>query len=137
MKVLGAIIGLLMLVAASGNLTSRGGTQQVSKPAAPAAVSMPTPSSTTTTIPRPPVVPAQAVRQPAPKSAAPEAAPKPPAAPKQLARKAPAAPAPAPAAKMYANCSEAKAAGAAPLRRGETGYSSSLDRDGDGIACEK
>ncbi|MGF9822603.1 thermonuclease family protein [Brevibacillus agri] len=37
----------------------------------------------------------------------------------------------------YANCSEAKAAGAAPLYRGEPGYRAKLDRDNDGIACEK
>lgn len=36
----------------------------------------------------------------------------------------------------YANCSAARAAGAAPLYRGQAGYSSRLDRDGDGIACE-
>jgi len=37
----------------------------------------------------------------------------------------------------YANCSEARAAGAAPIRRGEPGYRSALDRDNDGIACER
>lgn len=36
----------------------------------------------------------------------------------------------------YANCAAARAAGAAPLRRGEPGYSARLDRDGDGTACE-
>lgn len=36
----------------------------------------------------------------------------------------------------YPNCSAARAAGAAPIRRGEPGYASHLDRDGDGIACE-
>ena len=36
----------------------------------------------------------------------------------------------------YANCTEAKAAGAAPLYRGEPGYREKLDRDKDGIACE-
>ncbi|MEA5153234.1 DUF4236 domain-containing protein [Raineyella sp.] len=36
----------------------------------------------------------------------------------------------------YANCKAAKAAGAAPLHRGDPGYSSKLDRDGDGVACE-
>ena len=36
----------------------------------------------------------------------------------------------------YANCAAARAAGAAPLRRGKPGYRSSLDRDGDGVACE-
>jgi hypothetical protein len=36
----------------------------------------------------------------------------------------------------YANCSAARAAGAAPVRRGESGYGSHLDRDGDGVGCE-
>lgn len=36
----------------------------------------------------------------------------------------------------YANCSAARAAGAAPIRRGDPGYSRRLDRDGDGVACE-
>ena len=36
----------------------------------------------------------------------------------------------------FRNCSEAWAAGAAPLHRGESGYSGDLDRDGDGVACE-
>lgn len=38
--------------------------------------------------------------------------------------------------RRFANCAEARAAGVAPIRRGEPGYSSALDRDGDGIACE-
>ena len=37
----------------------------------------------------------------------------------------------------YANCAEARAAGAAPIYRGEPGYRSGLDRDNDGIACER
>ncbi len=36
----------------------------------------------------------------------------------------------------YPNCSAARAAGAAPIRRGQRGYGPHLDRDGDGIACE-
>lgn len=36
----------------------------------------------------------------------------------------------------YANCSEARAAGAAPIHRGEPGYASHLDRDGDGVGCD-
>ena len=43
--------------------------------------------------------------------------------------------APAPSA-SYANCSEARAAGVAPLYTGDPGYSTKLDRDRDGIACE-
>lgn len=37
----------------------------------------------------------------------------------------------------YANCAAVKAAGRAPLLRGQPGYSRKLDRDGDGVACEK
>lgn len=36
----------------------------------------------------------------------------------------------------FANCAEARAAGAAPVRRGEPGYGPHLDRDNDGIGCE-
>lgn len=36
----------------------------------------------------------------------------------------------------YRNCSEARAAGAAPVRRGDPGYAAHLDRDNDGIGCE-
>ncbi|WP_255771554.1 excalibur calcium-binding domain-containing protein [Pseudarthrobacter sulfonivorans] len=61
----------------------------------------------------------------------------------QAAKKAPApAPAPAPAVKApaavyYANCTAVRAAGAAPIYAGTPGYGSHLDRDGDGVACEK
>lgn len=37
----------------------------------------------------------------------------------------------------YRSCSEVRAAGAAPLVRGQTGYRSVLDGDGDGLACER
>ena len=40
------------------------------------------------------------------------------------------------AAGPFANCTAARAAGAAPVRRGEPGYGSHLDRDGDGVGCE-
>ncbi|ASK62291.1 hypothetical protein CFK37_09025 [Virgibacillus phasianinus] len=36
----------------------------------------------------------------------------------------------------YDNCTAAKEAGAAPVRRGDPGYASHLDRDGDGVGCE-
>ena len=36
----------------------------------------------------------------------------------------------------FENCTAARAAGAAPVRRGDPGYGSHLDRDGDGIGCE-
>ena len=36
----------------------------------------------------------------------------------------------------FRNCSEARAAGAAPVRRGSPGYAAHLDRDNDGVGCE-
>jgi hypothetical protein len=41
-----------------------------------------------------------------------------------------------PSGVSYANCSEARAAGAAPVRRGDPGYGPHLDRDNDGVGCE-
>lgn len=45
-------------------------------------------------------------------------------------------PTPASSNAYYANCTAARAAGAAPLYVGEPGYRSALDRDNDGVACE-
>ncbi len=36
----------------------------------------------------------------------------------------------------FRNCSEARAAGAAPVHRGDPGYGPHLDRDNDGVGCE-
>ena len=36
----------------------------------------------------------------------------------------------------YSNCAAAKAAGAAPMAKGQPGYRAGLDGDKDGIACE-
>lgn len=43
---------------------------------------------------------------------------------------------PAPSGPYYANCSAARAAGAAPLHTSDPGYRPALDRDHDGVACE-
>ncbi|WP_249353519.1 excalibur calcium-binding domain-containing protein [Rhodococcus sp. Q] len=69
-----------------------------------------------------------------------------PPAPTQAAAVAPiVAPAPAPAvvspppapeSVSYANCSAVRAARAAPINRGDPGYSSKPDRDGDGVDRE-
>ena len=37
---------------------------------------------------------------------------------------------------FYSGCGEVRAAGAAPLHRGQPGYRAGMDGDGDGIACE-
>lgn len=74
--------------------------------------------------------PAPVAAAPAPAAVAPAPAP---AAPAPVA---PAPAAPAPAAAYYANCTAARAAGAAPLYAGQPGYRPALDRDSDGVACE-
>ncbi|AYJ47377.1 excalibur calcium-binding domain-containing protein [Rhodococcus sp. P1Y] len=43
---------------------------------------------------------------------------------------------PAPSAFQYKNCTEARDAGAAPVRRGDYGFGPHLDRDNDGVGCE-
>ena len=37
----------------------------------------------------------------------------------------------------YENCVAARAAGVAPITRGEPGYREGLDGDSDGVACER
>ena len=62
-----------------------------------------------------------------------------PAAEAPAQQQAPAQPvqqAPAQSSVYYETCADARAAGAAPLHRGEPGYRPGLDRDGDGVACE-
>jgi hypothetical protein len=49
---------------------------------------------------------------------------------------APSSATPTAAAVYYTSCGAVRAAGAAPLYRGQPGYRSALDRDDDGIACE-
>lgn len=69
-----------------------------------------------------------------PTTAPTERAPQPAPAPDPAPNPAP-APVPAPGG-AFANCSEARAAGAAPLHRGMPGYAPRMDGDGDGVACE-
>lgn len=38
--------------------------------------------------------------------------------------------------RAFRNCDEARAHGAAPVRRGDPGYGPHLDRDNDGVGCE-
>jgi Excalibur calcium-binding domain len=39
--------------------------------------------------------------------------------------------------RKFGSCAAARRAGYTHMRRGKAGYSSSLDRDGDGVACDK
>lgn len=92
----------------------------------------PTPTSTTES----PAPAATAAVEPVavePAPATPAPAPQPTYAPEPTY-----APPPAPVhqSAYYPNCSAVRAAGAAPLYRGQPGYASKLDRDNDGVACE-
>lgn len=119
---------VLMVVAVLAALTACDGTPPASDPNptietpdTTSSVTPPPPTTTTTTTPPPPppTTEVPAVVQPAPYTP-------PPVEP----------PPPAPVDVYYANCTEARAAGAAPLHRGDPGYRSGLDRDDDGVACE-
>jgi hypothetical protein len=39
--------------------------------------------------------------------------------------------------RKFSSCKAARAAGYTHMRRGRPGYSTNLDRDGDGVACDK
>ena len=60
----------------------------------------------------------------------------PPAAPAPRVVPAPVPQTPAGSAMYYKNCAVTRAAGAAPIQKGEPGYRSALDRDRDGTACD-
>lgn len=90
-------------------VSDKGKTESPTKPAPPKVEAPPA-------VPEPaPVVPA-----PAPAPPAPVVAPPAPQAPTVT----------------YASCTAVRAAGAAPIHRGDPGYSTKLDKDGDGVACE-
>lgn len=89
----------------------------------------PTPEETTAT-PEPAPATVEPEPEPEPEPAVEEPEPVPVAD-----EPAPPAPAPAPA-RPFTSCAQAREAGAAPLYRGDPGYSPRLDRDKDGVACE-
>jgi len=126
---------VLVVVAVLAALTACGGTAPESDPSptietsdttSSATTPPPTTTTTTTTTTPPPAPPTTEVPDVVPPPVQPPPYTPPPAQP----------PPPAPADVYYANCAEARAAGAAPLHRGEPGYRSGLDRDDDGVACE-
>jgi Excalibur calcium-binding domain len=39
--------------------------------------------------------------------------------------------------RKFGSCAAARRAGFSHMRRGQAGYSGNLDRDGDGVACDK
>ncbi len=110
---IGATIGTLALLCCGiGAVGSMLDDDPTDPPKQVAAAPAGTPTSTPTTEP--------AAASTAPPVSAPTSPP-PPASPSPV---------------YYANCDAARAAGAAPIRRGQPGYRPPLDRDSDGVACE-
>lgn len=102
----------------------------------------PTPTSAFATLAPVSVEPVPAPIEPEPVPLEPAPVPFEPAPVPALPAPVPFAPAPAPPASapptnvFYQNCDAVRAAGAAPIRAGDPGYSRKLDRDGDGVGCE-
>ena len=101
----------------------------------PAVVRVPSPPKVV--VPQPLVAAPRTTVRPAPTATIPQKAA---AAPKKTTTtKAPKPQAPKPqpvVGARYANCTEVKAAGAAPIRPGDPGFQAKFDRDNDGIGCE-
>ena len=132
---------------ASSSSTSASASPSVS--ATPSSSPTPSASATPSESPSPMVTPSpvptteapvQAPAAEVPSAQAPAApvseAPAQQAEPVQQAPAQPVQQAPAQSSVYYETCADARAAGAAPLHRGEPGYRPGLDRDGDGVACE-
>jgi hypothetical protein len=128
----GSVAGLLVFLVLIGNLGNGGDNKSVSTTvthtvtvtASPPPAFMAPPATVTVTAqaapPPAPWVPGPEATEDAPPPEAPAYIPPPPVAPVY---------APPPSSAYYGNCSEARAAGAAPLYVGEPGYRSGLDRD--------
>jgi hypothetical protein len=135
-------VGAVLAIALIGSLAPRNST--VDPAAAPA---LPTVTATVTvtvtetatetvTTPGPTVTQTITAKAPGPSPTATASQKAAAPAPLKAPSPKPAYTPPKPANVYYANCTAARAAGAAPLYRGDPGYRSGLDRDGDGVACE-
>ncbi|MFC7450650.1 excalibur calcium-binding domain-containing protein [Rhodococcus daqingensis] len=136
LAVAGAVMGSSTSEPASSQTTSRivptptaaRPSTFASTPAKPAPL-LELPAPTTHDLPAPVTAPAPAY-VPSPPS---ERVPAPPTA---ITKPQPLVEVPSPSGK-FSSCEDAIAAGAAPLYKGDPGYSPKLDRDKDGIACDK
>jgi hypothetical protein len=106
----------------------------------PPTVALPTPGKTTgvvtpTVPPTPSPGPLLATASPTPSTVSPSA---PPTVTSQRAELQTPTPTPSEivSAVNFHNCAQVRAAGKAPLHRGDPGYSRKLDKNGDGIACD-
>lgn len=141
----GIAAGILALIALAGSCGEGTGTSVVETTTVTVRGEASTVTTTaTTTVTKTASAPTEMQQEPEEPVDVPEEAVDVPEAPAPVADQPaqffapPPAPAQAPAQQSayYANCSEARSAGAAPLYAGEPGYRSALDRDGDGVACE-
>jgi len=129
---------VVAILAIGGACSSNGGSDGPRALSAPVTVTVTVPvfpSPTAVPLPAPtpaPVAPAPVTT--APRTTAPAARPVPLADP-DPDRAPVVAPRPVAAPVYYKNCAAVQAAGAAPIRRGDPGYRSALDRDGDGEGC--
>ncbi len=137
--VVGGVVALLLLIGIVApkddevRLTNAEGSTSTTAELQPTTTPTTAPPTTAPPTTAPPTTaPTTTAPPPAPPPTAP---PPPPTAPPTTAA-AQTAPAPLSSSVYYANCSAARAAGAAPLHVGDPGYASHLDRDHDGIACE-
>ena len=120
-----AVFSLLVIIAAAAGDPQPAGPQP--RLADAAATPAPTPSATASPTPSPTVAATPSAT----------AAPTPSPTPRPAVTSAPkVAPVPTAASPYYANCAAVRAAGKAPLYRGQPGYRAGLDGDADGIACE-
>lgn len=134
----GIVAGLLII---GGNL--RGGDPAVTTaPSADVSTFAATPAAVPPVAPTSAGSPTTAAAATTPQAAQPQPQPKP--QPKPQPQPLPASepdrdqhPAVAEPPASYKNCDAVRAAGNAPLLLGQPGYNRKLDRDGDGVACEK
>jgi hypothetical protein len=141
-----AVVAVLALAAQCGGTdTPVSGTAQIAPTTGPA------PIQPALAAPAPTTAAGATTARPAPTTTrpAPTTTPGPQPAPRPQPRPEP-RPQPQPAAEerdddedsaggsvYYKNCDAVRAANAAPIRRGEPGYASHLDRDDDGTGCDR
>lgn len=131
--IVGGIVGGVLLLAMLANIGSGGNDSKSTASTVTRTVTVtasPTTSTVTVTQAAPP---APFFEPPAPVPEPPVEAP--PPQPEPLPPVVPLVPQ-VPSSAYYGSCAAARAAGAAPLYRGDPGYRTGLDRDGDGVACE-
>ncbi|GAA1596929.1 hypothetical protein GCM10009789_58660 [Kribbella sancticallisti] len=112
--------------AAAPSTTVPPGTAEPSEVETPSATPSPTPTSTGSVVREPLPTPTPST----PRPSTPTRSPSP--SPQQKTT-----PADSSGVVSYLSCAEVRAAGKAPLREGDLGYTRELDRNGDGVACDR